>query len=206
MRGMPQLTQQQQAAIQAINEANAPLAQAVTEARNALNAAIYTDKPDTADIKAKAEKLAAAELALAQARAEAFARLQASPNKLNLPPQQISCCSGVQAGDLAVQAASVEVQVGRLPVHRPVGRSVAPAVLPAVLVARVAQVAPAAAPAVLVVRAARPAKPLSSLKTARRKSARNIRQDGTRLPSNPTSTGSPSTVWTSPAATTRLML
>jgi hypothetical protein len=89
MGGMPQLTQQQQAAIQAFNKANAPLAQAVTEARNALNAAIYTDKPNTADIKAKAEKLAAAELALAQARAEVFAKLQASPNKLNLPSQQL---------------------------------------------------------------------------------------------------------------------
>jgi Spy/CpxP family protein refolding chaperone len=87
--GMPQLTQQQQAAIQAFNETNAPLAQAVTEARNALNAATYTDKPDTANIKAKAGKLAAAELALAQARAEAFAKLQASPSKLDLPSQQI---------------------------------------------------------------------------------------------------------------------
>ena len=55
---MAQLTQEQQAAIRAFNQANVPLAQAVTEARNALNAAIYTDTPDTADIKAKAEKLA----------------------------------------------------------------------------------------------------------------------------------------------------
>ncbi len=89
MGGIPQLTQEQQSAIQAFNKANAPLAQAINEARNALNAAIYTDKPDTGDIKAKAEKLAAAELAIAQARAEAFAKLQASPNKLNLPTQQI---------------------------------------------------------------------------------------------------------------------
>jgi len=89
MGGLPQLTQEQQAAIQAFNKANAPLAQAVSEARNALHAAIYTDKSDTADIKAKAEKLAAAELALAQAQAEGFASLQASPNKLNLPTQQI---------------------------------------------------------------------------------------------------------------------
>ena len=94
MRGIPQLTQQQQAAIQAMREASAPLAQAVTQARNALNAAIYTDKPDTADIKVKAEKLAIAELALAQARAEAFAKLQASPNKLNLSPQQITMLLG----------------------------------------------------------------------------------------------------------------
>jgi hypothetical protein len=91
---MPELTPQQRAAIQALREAGAPLARAVTEARNALNTAIYTDKPDTADIKAKAEKLAAAELALAQARAEAFAKLQASPNKLNLTPQQITMLLG----------------------------------------------------------------------------------------------------------------
>ncbi len=89
MGGMPQVTQQQQAAIQAMNETCAPLTQAVNEARNALNAAIYTDRPDTADIKAKAERLAAAELALAQAQVEAFAKLQASPNKLNVPMQQI---------------------------------------------------------------------------------------------------------------------
>jgi hypothetical protein len=89
MGGMPQLTQQQQEAIQAFNKGTASAAQAVNEARNALNAAIYTDKPDAADIKAKAEQLAAAELALAQVRAEAFAKLQASPNKLNLPAQQI---------------------------------------------------------------------------------------------------------------------
>ena len=86
---MPQLTPQQQAAIQAMKDSSAPLALAVTEAHNALNATIYTDKPDTADIKAKAGQLAAAELALAQDRAEAFAKLQASPNKLNMPAQQI---------------------------------------------------------------------------------------------------------------------
>ncbi|MGO8676738.1 MAG: hypothetical protein ACLQVX_12805 [Limisphaerales bacterium] len=86
---MPQLTQQQQAAIRTFNEGTASAAQAVTEARNALNAAIYTDKPGTADIQAKAQHLAAAELALARDRAEAFAKLQASPNKLNLPAQQI---------------------------------------------------------------------------------------------------------------------
>ena len=84
--GMPQLTQEQQAAIRAMNQASARQEQAVTEARNALNVSIFTEKPDRADIQAKAEKLAAAELARALARAEAFAKLQASPNKLNLPP------------------------------------------------------------------------------------------------------------------------
>jgi sialate O-acetylesterase len=85
LAGMPQLTQEQQAAIRAMNQASAPLDQAVTEARNALNAAIFSENPNQADIKAKADRLAAAELARALARAEAFAKLQASPNKLNLP-------------------------------------------------------------------------------------------------------------------------
>jgi sialate O-acetylesterase len=82
--GMPQLTQEQQAAIRAMNQASAPMDQAVTEARTALDAAIFTDNPDPADVKAKAEHLAPAELARALARAEAFAKLQASPNKLTL--------------------------------------------------------------------------------------------------------------------------
>jgi sialate O-acetylesterase len=85
MPGMPRLTQEQQAAIRAMNQATAPLDQAVTEARNALNAAIYSEKLDMEDLNAKAERFAAAELARALARAEAFAKLQASPNKLNLP-------------------------------------------------------------------------------------------------------------------------
>ena len=85
MPGMPQLTQEQQAAVRAVNQASAPRDKAVTEARNALNATIFTEKPDMADIQAKADKLAAAELARALTRAEAFAKLQASPNKLNLP-------------------------------------------------------------------------------------------------------------------------
>jgi hypothetical protein len=85
MSGMPQLTQEQQAAILAINQTSAPQDQAVTEARNALDASIFTESPDMADIQVKADKLAAAELARALARAEEFAKLQASPNKLSLP-------------------------------------------------------------------------------------------------------------------------
>lgn len=83
--GMPQLTLAQQAAIRALNQATAPLDQAVTDARDALNAAIYIETSDTAGVKAKADRLAAGELTRALALAEAFATLQASPNKLNLP-------------------------------------------------------------------------------------------------------------------------
>lgn len=89
MSGRAQLSQEQQAAIQAMKQSSTPLVQAVNEARNALNTAIYTDNPDKADIKVKVEKLADAELALAEARAEGFAKLQASPNKLNLLQQEI---------------------------------------------------------------------------------------------------------------------
>ena len=85
MPGMPQLTQEQQAAIRALDQASATQDRAVTEARNALNAVVFSEKPDTVDIKAKADKLSAAELTRALVRAEAFARLQSSPNKLNLP-------------------------------------------------------------------------------------------------------------------------
>ena len=99
-QSMPKLTPDQQAAIQAFNEANAPLTRAVNEARSALNAAIYTDKPETADITAKAETLAAAELRLAQTRAEGFAKIQASPNKLNLPAQQIIMLLGASGRTL----------------------------------------------------------------------------------------------------------
>lgn len=84
-QGMPQLTREQQASIRAMNQASAPLDQAVTEARNALDASIFTGRPDMADIQVKADKLAAAELSRALARAEAFAKLEASPTKLSLP-------------------------------------------------------------------------------------------------------------------------
>ena len=45
-----------------MNTANAPLDQAVTEARNALDAAYSAERPDMADIQVKADKLATAEL------------------------------------------------------------------------------------------------------------------------------------------------
>src|SRR5260370_38029157 len=55
----------------------APLVQAATVARNALH-----DAP-AAEMTAKADVLRGAELALANARADAFARLQASPARLS---------------------------------------------------------------------------------------------------------------------------
>ena len=94
---MSALTQEQQIAIRAINQAGAAQDQALRKARNALNAAIFSEKPDKEEIKAKSEELAAAELARALARAEAFAKLQASPKKLNLPAQSLMALMNMSA-------------------------------------------------------------------------------------------------------------
>jgi hypothetical protein len=47
MPGMPQLTPSQQAALRSLDQASAPHDQALREARNALNAAIYAERLDT---------------------------------------------------------------------------------------------------------------------------------------------------------------
>jgi len=59
------------------------MTQALTAARTALTAAAYAQPRNDAGIKAKADAIAAAELALANARADAFAKVQASANKLD---------------------------------------------------------------------------------------------------------------------------
>ena len=71
------LTQRQAAALAQMNTDLAPLVQAATLARNTLR-----DAPE-AEMTAKADALKGAELALANARADAFARLQASPGRLS---------------------------------------------------------------------------------------------------------------------------
>jgi hypothetical protein len=55
----------------------------LTAARTALTTAAYAEPRNDAGIKAKADAIAAAELALANARADAFAKVQASANKLD---------------------------------------------------------------------------------------------------------------------------
>jgi type 1 glutamine amidotransferase/Spy/CpxP family protein refolding chaperone len=81
--GIPGLSEAQQTRVRAMNDELAPLAQVVTDARGEIARAIYADKSDPAEIKAKVDGLARAEMALATARAEAFAKLQASGDKLN---------------------------------------------------------------------------------------------------------------------------
>ena len=75
----PNLTDVQAAAVAQINAGLAPQNEAAAAARTALLNASFREP---ATIPAKTDALRAAELALATARAEAFAKLQSSPDKL----------------------------------------------------------------------------------------------------------------------------
>jgi hypothetical protein len=66
-----------------MNTTLAPLVAAATTARNDLATVTFADARNQAAINAAVEKLRAAELAVAVARADAFAKLQAGPCKLN---------------------------------------------------------------------------------------------------------------------------
>ena len=77
------MSQTQLAAVTAMNTALASLTQAATDARTALASASFGEPIDTAAIKAKVDALAAAELALADARGNAFVRIQESTDKLS---------------------------------------------------------------------------------------------------------------------------
>jgi hypothetical protein len=96
-RGLSDLAEQQSAALTRINADVMPQAQAVTTARAALTTAAFAEPRSDTAIRAKAEAVGAAELALANARAEAFTKLQASSAKLT--PNQVAAVSG-RAGAL----------------------------------------------------------------------------------------------------------
>jgi type 1 glutamine amidotransferase len=84
---------EQQAAITNLAEPLVPLNNAVTAARTAVTAASLAVPFDAAALKARVEAEAAAESALAVARADALAKLQASANRLNA--DQVLALSGV---------------------------------------------------------------------------------------------------------------
>jgi Spy/CpxP family protein refolding chaperone len=86
--GLPGATPEQNQAVADMNTALAPLVTAATTARNELATVAFADVKNQAAIGAAVEKVRAAELALASARADAFARLQASPCKLT--PEQVT--------------------------------------------------------------------------------------------------------------------
>src|SRR5215831_992650 len=90
---IPNLSQQQAAALVGVNRDLQPLVQAVVTARTAVVTASYTLPADEDVIKTKADAVQAAELALARARADAFQKLQRSPGRLS--PEQATAFAGM---------------------------------------------------------------------------------------------------------------
>jgi sugar phosphate isomerase/epimerase len=90
---IPGLTADQQAAVTAMNEAVASQTQALTGARAALAQATFSD---ATGIPARLAAVNAAELELAKAKADAFARLQTTPERLNA--QQIDALVAQASG------------------------------------------------------------------------------------------------------------
>ena len=86
--GLPGATPEQTQAVTDMNTALAPRLAAAAAARTELGTVALADARNAGGIAAAVEKLRAAELALASARAEAFAQLQAGPNKLT--PEQVA--------------------------------------------------------------------------------------------------------------------
>jgi putative heme-binding domain-containing protein len=85
---VPYLTRNQDTALAAIPATVVTESRAAVAARTALNAAIFAQPANPADMTAKLQALQSAELALANATATAFAALQASSDKLS--PAQIA--------------------------------------------------------------------------------------------------------------------
>jgi Spy/CpxP family protein refolding chaperone len=81
--GLPGATAEQNQAVMDMIAALAPLSANATTARNELATAMFASPINQGGVRAALDRYRAAELALASARAEAFARLQAGPNKLN---------------------------------------------------------------------------------------------------------------------------
>lgn len=80
---MPHVTARQASALVDLTASLQTQTQSLNRARTQLAAAALTSPPDNAAIQLHADAVAAAELALAQARADAFAKLQASPDALD---------------------------------------------------------------------------------------------------------------------------
>lgn len=95
--GLPGATPEQNQAVTEMNTALAPLVTAATAARNELATVAFADVRNQAAINAAVDKLRAAELAVATARADAFAKLQAGPCKLN-PDQITALATTLQGG------------------------------------------------------------------------------------------------------------
>ena len=85
---IPNIRQRQTTALTQLTTDLMPLTRSLTIARNALAAAALSVPRNDAAIRSKADAVQAAELAVANARADSFARIQASANKL--APDQVA--------------------------------------------------------------------------------------------------------------------
>jgi hypothetical protein len=94
-RAIPDLTEQQTAALAKMRDGLAPRMEALSAARIAIIRAAYAEPRDNNALQAKAEAIRIAEADLAGARADAFALLQTSEAKLT--PNQIAAVMGGRA-------------------------------------------------------------------------------------------------------------
>ncbi|HXR35786.1 MAG TPA: DUF1080 domain-containing protein, partial [Candidatus Binataceae bacterium] len=97
-RGIPGATPAQNAALAEMNAGLAPQTQRLAAARTDLIAAALAQPRNDAAIKAKVEAVRAAERELANARADAFRGLQASPNRLASGQVAALAGAGAQGG------------------------------------------------------------------------------------------------------------
>ena len=95
-RGLPNATAEQTAALAQMNAALAPQTERLSAVRAELVAASLAQPRNDAEIRAKVDAVRAAEVELARARADAFGKLQASPNRL--APGQVSALAAMSAG------------------------------------------------------------------------------------------------------------
>ena len=92
--GLPGASPEQNQAVVEMNAALTAQLAIATAARVELGTVALANSLNAAAIRAAAEKLAAAELVVASARAEAFARVQAGPNRLTAEQVAVLVASG----------------------------------------------------------------------------------------------------------------
>lgn len=85
---IPKISRSQSDALTRLTTSLMPLTRSLASARTAITAAAFAKPPDETAFRSKAEAVKAAELALANARADAFAKIQKSANKL--APNQVT--------------------------------------------------------------------------------------------------------------------
>ncbi len=93
-RGIPGATQRQTDAVGRMNSEIAPLLQSLTAARSAMTSAAFALPRDEQAIRTKAAVVRQAEIAVATARGEAFAKIQASADRLSKPQSAALAAAG----------------------------------------------------------------------------------------------------------------